>query len=95
VHVKVGAGPVSIAAGASNGRAYVVNGDDGTVSVIDGKTDAVIATVPAANHPYAISANPVTGKVYVSRSYSDEITVIDAVTNSRSGIKTGRRILSR
>jgi YVTN family beta-propeller protein len=89
VHVKVGAGPVSIAVNAANGRAYIVNGDDGTVSVIDGKTDQVVATVPAANHPYAIAANPVTGKVYVSRTYSDEITVIDAATNTPTGITTG------
>jgi YVTN family beta-propeller protein len=89
VHVKVGAGPVSIAVNAANGRAYVVNGDSGTVSVIDGKTDQVVATVPAADHPYAIAANPVTGKVYVSRTYSDEITVIDGTTNTATGIKTG------
>ena len=49
--VKVGAGPVSIAVDTSNGRAYVANAGDGTVSVIDGNTDAVLATLPVGAHP--------------------------------------------
>ena len=89
VRVKVGAGPVSIAADSINGRAYVANVDDGTVSVIDGKTDAVVATVPIGPHPYSIAADSAAGKIYVSRTYSDQLTVIDAETNQVSGIKAG------
>jgi YVTN family beta-propeller protein len=89
IRIKVGAGPVSIAVDASNGRAYVANAGDGTMSVIDGKTDAVVAIVPIGNHPYSIAADSVTGRIYVSRTYSDQLMIIDAATNKVSGIKTG------
>jgi YVTN family beta-propeller protein len=89
VHLKVGAGPVSIAVNGANGMVYVANGDDGTVSVIDGKTDQVLTTVPATKHPYAIAANSTTGKVYVSRTYGDAITVIDGTTNRSTDITMG------
>src|SRR5271166_1715400 len=36
--VKVGAEPVSVAVNTKSGRAYVANGGDGTVTVLDGKT---------------------------------------------------------
>jgi YVTN family beta-propeller protein len=87
VRVKVGAEPVSIAADSSNGRVYVANAGDGTVSVVDGKTDAVLATVPIGANPYSIAADSGEGKIYVTRTYSDHLTVIDAVTNQVSGIK--------
>jgi YVTN family beta-propeller protein len=89
VRVKVGAEPVSIAADSNNGRAYVANAGDGTVSVIDGKTDAVLATVAIGANPYSIAADSAAGKIYVTRTYSDHLTVIDAATNQVSGIKAG------
>jgi YVTN family beta-propeller protein len=87
--VKVGAGPVSIAVDSSNGRAYVASAGDGTVSVIDGKTDSVLATLSIGSHPYSIAADSALGKIYVSRTYSKGLTVIDAATNAVSEPKTG------
>jgi YVTN family beta-propeller protein len=89
VQVKVGVGPVSIAVDSRNGRAFVANTGDGTVSVIDGKTDTVIATIPIGAHPYSIDADSAAGKVYVSRTYSDQLTIIDATTNQVTDVKTG------
>jgi YVTN family beta-propeller protein len=89
IRVKVGAEPVSVAADSSNGRAYVANAGDGTVSVIDGKTDTVLATVAIGANPYSIAADSTAGKIYVTRTYSDHLTVIDAATNQVSGIKAG------
>jgi YVTN family beta-propeller protein len=89
VPVKVGAGPVSVAVDTSNGRAYVASAGDGTVSVIDGKTDTVLATLKVGSHPYSIAADSAAGKVYLSRTYSNELTVIDAATDAISGVKTG------
>lgn len=89
VRVKVGAGPVSIAADSINGRAYVASAEDGTVSVIDGKTDAVVATLPIGSNPYSIAADSSARRIYVSRTYSNQLTVIDAETNQVSGIKAG------
>ena len=93
VATKVGAGPVSIAVNARTGTAYVANADDGTVSVIDGRTDAVVATLKVGAHPYAIAMNSAKGEVYVSRTYSDEMMVIrespDGATDSVTGVKFG------
>jgi len=89
VRAKVGAGPVSIAIDASNGNAYVANAGDGTVSVVDGKTDAVIATILVGSHPYSIAADSRAGRIYVSRTYSDQLAIIDATTNAVSSVKTG------
>jgi YVTN family beta-propeller protein len=70
--VSVGKGPVSIAVNTTTGRAYVANVTDGTVSVLDGATDAVLATVPVGDLPYSIAANSVTNKVYVTHTYSQD-----------------------
>jgi YVTN family beta-propeller protein len=87
--IKVGAGPVSLAADTENGRVYVANAGDGTVSVVDGKTDVVLATVPVGSHPYSIAADSHDGKVYVSRTYSDQLTILDTAMNAVTGVKTG------
>jgi YVTN family beta-propeller protein len=89
IRVKVGSGPVSIAVDVSTGRAYVANAGAGTVSALDGQTDAVVATIPVGSHPYSIAVNSITGKVYVTRTYSDELTIIDETTNTYWRIKTG------
>jgi YVTN family beta-propeller protein len=54
--VKAGSHPVSVAVDSQNGRAYVVNAGDGTVSVLDGETDEVVATVQVGDHPYSIAS---------------------------------------
>lgn len=87
LRVTVGSEPVSIVL--NSGRLYVANSGDGTVSVIDGSTDAVIATIKAGAHPYSIAANSVTGKVYVSHTFSDQITVIDSATNTAANVTAG------
>jgi YVTN family beta-propeller protein len=87
VRVRVGSKPVSIAVNDQTGTAYVVNLGDGTVSVLDGRRDTVVATVRVGSEPYAIAANSKTGKVYVSRSDNSQITEIDGATNTPTGIK--------
>ena len=87
--VKVGAHPVSIAADSQNGRAYIVNAGDGTVSVVDGGTDQVVATLPVGDHPYSIASDSSAGKIYVTRTYSNQLMVIDAATNQVSSIEVG------
>jgi YVTN family beta-propeller protein len=87
--VAVGAGPVSIAVNPANGMAYVANSGDGTVTVLDGKSDAVVATIAIGSHPYSIAADPSTGKVYATHTFGDQLTVVDGATNTASSIKTG------
>jgi YVTN family beta-propeller protein len=87
--VKVGAEPISVAVNASNGMAYVANGGDGTVSVLDGASDAVVATVEVGSHPYSIAVNAKTGKVYVTHTFGNELSILNGVNNRASHLKTG------
>jgi YVTN family beta-propeller protein len=87
--VQVGSEPISIAVNPTNGRAYIANAGDGTVSVLDGNSDVVVATVPIGSNPYSIAANSTTGKVYVTHTYGNQLNVIDGTTNTASEIKTG------
>jgi YVTN family beta-propeller protein len=87
--VQVGAGPVSIAVNTASGKAYVANADAGTVSVIDGASDAVVATVAIGSHPYSIAADSATGKVYVTHTFGDQLSILDGATNTATELKTG------
>jgi YVTN family beta-propeller protein len=53
------------------------------ITVIDGATNTVIATVGAGTHPWAVAANPVTNKIYVSTELTNNVTVINGATNTR------------
>jgi YVTN family beta-propeller protein len=87
--VIVGSEPVSIAVNTGNGRAYVANAGDGTVTVLDGSSDAVVTTVAIGSHPYSIAVDSATGKVYVTHTYGDQLTILDGTTNTASEVKTG------
>ena len=63
---------------------YVVNsavGDPtGTVSVIDGETSVVVATVPVGHHPRCVAVDPETNRLYVTHYFSRTVSVIDGAT---------------
>jgi YVTN family beta-propeller protein len=46
-------------------------------------------TVPAGSGPNVVAVNPVTNKVYVANQGSDNVTVIDGVTNATTTVTTG------
>jgi len=87
--IKVGAEPEAIAVNPVTNRVYVANSGSGNVSVIDGATDRVVATVNVGDLPYVIAANPATNKVYISKTFSNTMTVIDGATNVASNLKVG------
>jgi YVTN family beta-propeller protein len=60
---------------------YVANTGSNTVSVIDGKTDRVVATIPVGSQPHGIIVSNTLGKVYVTNSGSNSVSVIDGKTN--------------
>ena len=68
---------------------YVLNTTSGTVSVLDGKHDAVVATVNVGKWPYVLAANPAENKVYVSNIFSNVITIIDGATNTTKTVNAG------
>jgi YVTN family beta-propeller protein len=78
--------PVSVAVDAATAQAYVANTFDGTVSVIDTRTNRVIDTVP--NGPTSIGAgpsgvaiDPVHHQVYIANYNSHTVSVIDTGMN--------------
>ena len=47
-------------------RIYVTNWDSNNVSVIDGASNTVVATVAVGNHPDGVAVNPNTNLIYVA-----------------------------
>jgi YVTN family beta-propeller protein len=71
-----------MAVNAVTGQVYVANLVGNNVSVIDGATDAVVATVPVGTMPFAVAVNAVTGQVYVANLTDDTVSVIDGAANT-------------
>src|SRR5216683_88129 len=87
--VAVGKDPVALAVNAVTNRIYVANNGSGSVSVIDGASDAVVATVDVGHLPYVLAVNATTNTIFVSNTFSDVITLIDGATNTTSTVKAG------
>jgi YVTN family beta-propeller protein len=87
--VTVGTGPIGIGVNPTTNRIYVADeGVDssgcefcGSVAVIDGNTNTVIATVPVSG-PLGVGVNPVTNRIYVAARNSGSVAVIDGSANS-------------
>jgi YVTN family beta-propeller protein len=62
---------------------------EGSVMVIDGGTDSVIATIPIAGEPIGIAVNTVANKVYVGNVGNNAVTIIDGATNSTTTVDIG------
>ena len=60
---------------------YVVNFGDDTVSVIDAKTNQVVATVPVGILPVWVAIAPDGSRAYVSNLAGHSLSVIDTATH--------------
>jgi len=89
VNTSNGMGPWGIAYDPSNGYIYVTNLDSNTVSVINGKTNTVIATIPVGQRPVGVAYDPSNGYIYVTNSGSGTVSVIStSVSTSSSSISS-------
>ena len=61
---------------ASTNRIYVTQESSDTVSVIDGTTNTVIATVSVGDLPFGVAVNPTTNRIYVTNFFDDTVSVI-------------------
>lgn len=59
---------------------YVTNSADNMVSVIDGKTNKIVANIPVGKSPHHRAINPVTNFIYVIQR-DNIVSVIDGKTN--------------
>jgi len=50
-------------------------------SIQPAQAETILPAVPAGTGPFAVAVNPVTNKIYVANSDSDNVTVIDGATN--------------
>ncbi len=75
---------------ADNKTLYVTNTLDDTVSVIDLKTQKIIATIEVGATPEGISFDAASNRVVIASWGDNNVTIIDAKTNKViSKIKTG------
>jgi YVTN family beta-propeller protein len=63
---------------------------DSAVTVIDGATDKVVATVRTGSFCQALAVNPKTNKIYVANNFGHSVTVIDGVTHEATTIRVGQ-----
>jgi YVTN family beta-propeller protein len=68
--ITVGRMPTAVALNPKNNRVYVANGLDHTFTVIDGATDAILATMPTFTTPTDIALNTVKNEIWVCESDS-------------------------
>jgi hypothetical protein len=81
MNLLAGQQPMAVAVNESTNRAYIVSHNSSSVTVIDGKTRTVIATIKTGAGPEAIAVNPVTNRVYTANSGASSVSVIDGATN--------------
>ncbi len=80
--VAVGASPGGVAVNAVTGFVYVTNMGAGTLSVIDGGNNSVIATIPVGVSPSGLWVNTATNTIYIANQGSNNLTVLDGNTNA-------------
>src|SRR5947199_968110 len=77
--LPVGTNPIGVDVNVITYEAYVANQRGDSVTVIDAKTNTIIATVllPAGSGPLAVAVNPHTNQVFVTDSFADTVTMIN------------------
>lgn len=86
--IPVGNTSTGIAVNQTTNMVYVINDDDETLSVINGATNTVTATVNLPSYPNAVAVNPMTNTVYVTSSYGT-VYAIDGMTYNITAMNTG------
>jgi YVTN family beta-propeller protein len=88
VLVATSAAPAAAAAAGCAGKAYVINFEDGTVSVIETATGKVSDTIAVGTHPVDVAITPDGKHAYVTnygaRTVDGAVSVIDTTTGKVS-----------
>ena len=81
--------PYGITLNPNNGLFYVSNygqlNTTGSVSVVNGTTNAIVANIPVGKNPQAIVYNPANGLVYTANTLSNTLSIINSTSNSLVG----------
>jgi len=86
--IAVGTSPTSVVVNPVTNLIYVANSGSNSVSVIDGSSNTVTATVtsPEMLSPIGLAVNPVTNQVFVANSGSDYASVINGTTTPATDV---------
>jgi len=79
---SVNSQPQGVAVNAKMNRVYVANWQSSSLTVIDGSTDKIIASIPVVQRPDGVAVNPTTNQTYVASYNSRGISVIDDAKNT-------------
>jgi YVTN family beta-propeller protein len=79
--VPVGNVPFGITVTPDGKKVYVTNSDEGTVSVINTKTNTVTSIVPVGFVPRGVTVTSDGKKVYVANSLNNTVSVINTAKN--------------
>jgi len=77
-----GRSPQGVAVDPNTNRIYVANSGSNNVSVIDGASNTVVATVAVGSNPRGVAVNPTTNHIYVTDNFSSNVSVIDGASNT-------------
>ena len=85
--MPVGKNPRTLAQPAPGGALWVANQDDASISVLDGGTGLVTATIalPPASRPHGVAFNPAGTLAYVTLEGTGRLLRIDAATRTVTG----------
>ncbi len=76
-NIGTGQQPMAVAVNETTNKAYVVNHNSNSITVVDGKTRTATVTIQTGAGPEAIAVNSLTNRVYVANSGESSVTVID------------------
>src|SRR6185437_10891469 len=80
------AGQFTVGVGVDPIRNLIYAADDtGTLNVIDGKTNTLIATTALNSELVGLSVNPFTNRIYVSDFTQNQIDIVDGNTRQQIG----------
>jgi YVTN family beta-propeller protein len=80
--IQTGERPRTVAIAPDKRFAYVTNGGNASVSVIDLNTLAKVADIPVGVEPYGIALTPDGSRAYVANSASASVSIIDTAANN-------------
>lgn len=81
VALPPGSRPMSVKLSSNGKRIYVSNGRAGTVSVLDGRTYALLSTIQVGTRPWGMALSPDGKFLYTANGPSNDVSVVDLETN--------------
>lgn len=77
-----GVKPMGVVLSNDGEKIYVANGRANTVSVIDARTDHVVATIPVGQRVWGLALTRDGKKLYAANGVSNDVSVIDTAIHA-------------